>query len=404
MKVLYLHPVGSLGGATKSLIELFKQLHLRGVVGVVVTPIGKSSDAFQDIGMTAIVGQRLSQFDNTRHGYYRHLRWIILLRELVHFPASLAQLWRVRKEQFDLIHLNEITLLPVGIIAKCLFKRPLIVHVRSLQRGLETGWRTRLVNKLLARFADAVIAIDHTVASTLPAALPLHVVHNGVNMPARNGCTSSQKGPSEKPVRVGFLGMLIPLKGIRELVQAMLILRQRGVQIECWIAGENAHTFTGISAWALRKLGFAWDIRTELEQFIAQHDLSEQVRLLGFVSDVHTIYPQLDIVCFPSFLDAAGRPVFEAALYGIPSVLAISNPMPDAVLHEVTGLAITTSEPVVIADALQRLAENKIYREQLGKQALDWANTEFSIQKSAGLIYDIYFKLTSSRTTASRPN
>jgi glycosyltransferase involved in cell wall biosynthesis len=398
IKILYLHPVGLLGGSTKSLFELFKQLHPRGVGGLVITPAGQSSDAFRDLGMNVITGKRLSQFDNTRHGYYRGLRWLILLRELFLLPSSIRQLWRARKEQFDIIHLNEITLLPIGILAKYLFKKPLIVHVRSLQRGLGIGWRTWLINRLLARYSDAVIAIDLTVASTLPTSLPIHVIHNGIDMSTPVRFSSAHTRPPERPVRVGFLGMLIPLKGIRELLKAILILKQRGLQIECLVAGENAHKFTGISAWTLRKLGFAWDMRAELEEFIAQNELEQQVRLLGFVHDVHAIYPQLDILCFPSFLDAAGRPVFEAALYGIPSVLAISNPLPDALLHEVTGLAISTSDPVVIANALQRLAENRTYREQLGEQAREWACKEFSIQKSADLTYSIYLRLISTAT------
>jgi glycosyltransferase involved in cell wall biosynthesis len=397
VKVLYLHPVGALGGASKSLIELFKQLKEKGVVGLVLTPFGKSSDAFREIGMEVREVKGLSQFDNTRYGHYRGLRWIILLRELLLFPFSCVGLWKLRKERFDLIHANEITLLPLGIFAKYLFNKPLVVHVRSLQCRPEAGWRARLINKLLANYADAVVAIDHTVASTLSAELPLRIVHNGINMVVRSVEEASQSSSTQsKAVCVGFLGVLIPLKGIFELIEAMRILKQRNVQIKCLVAGENARQIKGLRAWAFRKLGFAWDVRADLEKLISKYGLGGHVQLLGFVKDVHELYPRLDILCFPSYLDAAGRSVFEAALHGVPSVVAVSNPMPDAVLHGVTGLSIERPDPVLIADALQNLTENQEYREQLGRQARKWAKNEFSIQRSAQSVFEIYLKLISN--------
>lgn len=393
MKVLYLHPAGAFGGASKSLIELFSLLRGAGVMGTVLTPAGTAASAFAAAGLSITTVKGLSQFDNTRYGYYRKLRWLILLRELFLLPFSLSALWRLRRETFDLIHVNEITLLPLGVFAKWLLRLPLVVHVRSLQRKPEAGLRSRLLNALLRQYADAVVPIDHTVAATLAPDLPLSVIHNGLkvaDLPA--------KAPVEESVavKVGFLGVLIPLKGIFELLQAISILKERGVRIWCLVAGENARQLSGFKAWLLGKLGFARDVRVELENYIQQEALAEHVQLLGFVGDVRELYPQLDILCFPSHLDAAGRPVFEAAFYSIPSVVAVQNPMPDAILHEVTGLAVPKPDPMLIADALQRLAQDVPLRRQLGQQAKVWAEQTFSIEANADRMLDLYRRVLSS--------
>ena len=175
----------------------------------------------------------------------------------------------------------------------------------------------------------------------------------------------------------------------------MRILKTRKVNIECLIAGENARKLTGLKAWALRKLGFAEDVRANVEQMISDHELQEPVRMLGFVADVSWLYPQLDILCFPSHLDAAGRPVFEAAFYSIPSVVAVTDPVPDALLHEVTGLAIPRPAPELLADALQRLAEDHVFRQTLGRQARQWAEENFAIEANAQLMHDLYLRLLS---------
>lgn len=398
MRVLYLHPAGAYGGASKSLIELFGVMRRSSIEGTVLTPAGSAARAFADAGMQVVPVRGLSQFDNTRYGHYRRLRWIILLRELTFLPGSLLAIWRLRKEQFDVLHVNEVTLLPLAIVAKKLLKLPMVVHVRSLQCSPSSGLRTRIVNRWLARHANAVIPIDHTVASTLEDSLPVDIVHNGLRVDAIHFPDEGSPQKIGQAVRVGFMGVLIALKGIYELVEAMRILKDRGVAIECIVAGENARDVRGIRAWVLRKLGFARNVRGDLEQMIRDYGLQKHVRLLGFVKDVRTIYPTLDILCFPSHLDAAGRPVFEAAFYSIPSVVAVKDPFPDAVLHEQTGLAISKPDPELIANALQRLAQDETLRLTLGRQARNWAVNNFSIENSADAMLSVYQRLVHGRT------
>lgn len=398
MRVLYLHPAAAFGGASKSLIELFGQIRGAGVNGTVLTPKGSAAREFAAAGMSVRLVRGLSQFDNTRYGHYRRLRWLILLREFLFLPISLFVVWNLRRERFDLLHVNEITLLPLGIVAKKLLRLPMVVHVRSLQRPVGSGWRTSLVNHWLRHYADAVVAIDHTVAATLEGDMPLIVIHNGLRVSVAADTRLPGRSPNS-PVCVGFLGVLIPLKGVYELVEAMRILKDRNVSIECVMAGENARELFGLRAWALKTLGFARNVRAELELLIEKYGLQRHVRLLGFVGDVHALYPKLDILCFPSHLNAAGRPVFEAAFYAVPSVVAVDKPLPDAVLHGITGLAVPKPDPVLIADALQRLAEDEEYRQTLGRQAREWAVNNFSIENSASAMLGAYRRLAG--TTAS---
>jgi len=398
LKVLYLHPAAAFGGASKSLIELYAILRDAGVHGTVLTPAGPVCQSFAEAGLQVEVVKGMSQFDNTRYGYYRKVRWLILLRELFLLPFSLLGLWRLRRGSFDLIHVNEITLLPLGVIAKWMLRVPLVVHVRSLQRKPGVGLRTRWVNALLRRYANEVVAIDHTVAGTLDPNVPHVIIHNGLKVAGQ--VPAPQPRDIEDVVKVGFLGVLIPLKGIFELVEAMRILKGRGVRIECLVAGENARELSSFKAWLLRKFGFARDMRAELEVLIRRENLEEQVKLLGFVSDVRTLYPQLDILCFPSHLDAPGRPVFEAAFYSVPSVVVVTNPVPDALVHEVTGLAVPTPDPTLIANALQRMAESPLWRRQLGSQARSWAEHTFSIEANGARVLDLYRQILS--TQASR--
>ena len=394
MRVLYLHPAPTYGGASKSLIELYQQLRDAGVKATVLTPAGSASLAFAQAQMETVPVMGLSQFDNTRFGHYRRLRWLIVLRELFLLPPSIRALWAMRRRQFDLIHVNDVTLLPMGLLAKHWLKRPLVVHVRSLQRGPGVGWRSRWITALLRRHTDAVIAIDQTVANTLAAELHVTVVHNGLNLDSAGPVPATAEPLGKLVPTIAMLGVLVRMKGVYEFVEAARILvNERAINARFVLAGENARQVTGLKASALRLMGFSEDVRAELERRIEAYDLQDHVHLLGLVKDVRQLLPSVAVVCFPSHLDAAGRPVFEAAWFGIPTVVAVTNPEPDAIVHGVTGLAIPRPDPVLLADALERLIVDEPYRLALGRQGKLWAGEHFSIAKNAAIVVDLYRRL-----------
>ena len=229
--------------------------------------------------------------------------------------------------------------------------------------------------------------------------LPLTVVHNGLNLEPdyipQTRATAVHARPS-----VAMLGVLIRLKGVYEFLEAARILvKERSRDAEFQIAGENAREVTGLKSAVLKMMGFSEDVRSELERRIEAYGLQNHVRLLGLVKDVRQLLPDIDILCFPSHLDAAGRPVFEAACFGIPSVVALSNPVADAIVDGVTGLVIPRPDPVLLADALEKLIVDAPYRQTLGRQAKLWAQEHFSIETNARIVSDLYQRLIDAKAS-----
>lgn len=388
LRVLYLHPAAAFGGASKSLVELFGGFPGQAVRATVVCPSGQAAGQFRQAGMEVIECAGLAQWDNTRFGYYRGRRWLVLLRELMLWPLTLAALLRVSSHgRFDLIHANEITLLPAALLARRIIKAPLVVHVRSLQRmpgsSLATGW----INRLLAG-VQAVVAIDRTVARTLPANIGAVVIHNGIKIPS--GREEMAAGAAGRPLRVAMVGGLLRMKGAYEFVAAARICRDRGLPVEFLLAGENPRNLGGSAKWCLGWMGLSHDVRGDLEQFIKLHKLEGAVKLLGFVGDVHSFYREIDLLCFPSHLDAAGRPVFEAASHGVPALVAAANPEPDTIVNGETGLCIAPQDPLAIADAIEHLANNRGELSRLGENARRLAVENFDRERNAARMLELY--------------
>jgi len=400
MRIFYLHAVSSFGGSAKSLVELFAQLKLHGVKGDVLCPSGYSQQALSNIGMTIHNVFGLAQFDNTLFGYYRKLRWIVLLREIAFTIPTLIALFKIKFkiEKFDLIHVNEITLLPVGILAKKLFKCPLVVHIRSVQRGNSNDFRTKLLFNLLKMHADAVVVIDETVKASIPDFVNATIVHNGINLPDHYE-TLNQKTMSVIP-RVGIVGSLLRLKGIYEFLNAaMILLKERNIAIQFVVVGENARSSNGIIAWVYKKLGFSDDTMKDMLKFINVHNIKENFIITGFIKDVRDIYSNLDILCFPSYLNAAGRPVFEAALFGVPSIVAIDDPKSDTIIDQETGICIKKSCSHNLADAIEYMVKNPQERLRLGYNAQKLAFKHFNIQENAKIMVEIYKILIFDKTS-----
>lgn len=391
MRVLYLHPAGTFGGASKSLIELYLAAKKKGdIEACVISPKGSAVSAFCEAGMDVVQTLGLTQFDHTRFGYYRSFRWLILLRELCFLPITLFTLIHAKRlhHRFDLIHVNEITLLPTAVLAKWVFRLPMVFHIRSLQYDNFDSFRSKWVFGCIKKYANALICIDETVRASIPQDLPSVVIHNGIDV---GQITVSQDKAESSKVVVGMAGVFHRSKGIYEfLAAAKILLKERNRDVQFILAGENARQATGLKKWIYKKLGFAEDVLTEAKRYVKENGMEQQVTFAGFIKDVRDFYPRLDVLCFPSHLNACGRPVFEAAFFGIPSIVAINDPIEDALIHEVTGLAIEKPDPRLLADAIDRLVLDNSFRLTLGRQAKDWASRLFLIENSADLLLETY--------------
>jgi glycosyltransferase involved in cell wall biosynthesis len=386
VRVLYIHPFAAFGGATKSLAELVSALPAKEVVGTAIAPLGIACESLASSGLKVIAVRGIAQWDDTRFGHYRGVRWLILLRELVYWPATIASLRKAASlGPYDIIHCNEITALLVGVLAKRMLNSPLVVHVRSLQRVAVSGAMPRVLRRLLRTRADAIVAIDEAVRRTLPPDLPVEIIHNGLAIP-----TELPPRISADRFRVAIVGVLHRSKGVYELVEAARILRDRGLKVRILIVGQNIHSMHGLRGWLLRKLDFARDARAELEAYVAQHSLHDYVEFTGFVRDMPSIYQRIDAVCFPSHLDAPGRPVFEAALFGCPAIVAMRNPTTDVVVHGRTGLCIDEPTPMAIAAAIETLVRDPATAHEMGLEARRAAIQRFDSRICASKMLNLY--------------
>lgn len=387
--ILYLHHYASFGGASRSLLELIRAFPQGGVSAHVLAPGGQVLELFRRESIPVLTAKQVALFDNTRYGHYRGLRWLILLRELVALPWTVLALRRARAQwpHIELIHANEITLLPMAIVARWLFKVPVVVHVRAVQ-SVRPTLRTRGVARLLRRIAARIIAIDLLVRESLPADLPVDIVHNSLAVPADSRRSDSEG--SVRPFTIAMIGTLQMAKGCLEFVRAAAICRDRGLNVRFVLVGASAKPAKGLAHLVARAIGVSQEVESALRSFIAANRLEGIVELQGFRMDIDEVYRTIDVVCFPSHYDAPGRPIFEAALFGVPSIAAISDPRPDTFVPGETGLTVPAQDPGALADAIESLARDPARCRSLGEQARRLALANCDPQRNVQHVLSIY--------------
>lgn len=387
IRVLYVHHAAPFGGASRSLLEMIQSFPRDSVQPLVLTRRGQFLKILEDAGVAVLGCGGIAQFDHTRYSHYRGWRWLVLLRELFFLPSTLSGLLAARRlwGRVDLVHVNEVTLLPAIWLARRLFGCPVIVHVRSVQQPLR-GWRRRLIGSVLRSSVQRLIAIDETVKASLDPSLNPVVIHNSLRI------VQGEEAPARADGRftVGMVGGLSRAKGCLEFVEAAALCRTGGTNMRFVFVGQSMRSRSPVRDFILRLLGVSQEIEDELKARIEALSLTDVIEFWPFTTELAKIYRQFDLVCFPSHFDAPGRPVFEAAFFGVPSIAAVTCPMNDTLVDGVTAVVVPSHSPQRLAEAILSLHANPDKRAELGRNAQALARRHYDADTNAREVLGLY--------------
>ena len=398
MRVLFIDGVGPFGGASRSLYEVIRAMPEGSVEAYFVVARGTILPYYRELARDVIATVGLTRFDNTRYSHYRGIRWLVLLRELFHLPFTIVAILQAKRrwKRVDVLHANEITEIVPLLIARRVFKAPIVVHVRSLARTADRSLRWKWLNARL-KAADAVIAIDQNVRDTLPADVKVDVIHNSFTAERTRDPDATMQGLLEKlrptSLKVGFIGNLHLSKGVFDLLEAARIVRAAGRDVEFVVVGGATRGDRGLKGWLLEKIGLAQDVQAKVLDRIKAYRMTETFHLLGATGDILSVYDRIDILCFPSHFDAPGRPMLEAAVAGVPCIAAVSDPRSDTLVHGETGLAVPVQDPAKLADAIQYFADNPGEVARMGENARKLAERNFDARMNAKKLLAVYARV-----------
>lgn len=393
MKVLYLHACPNKGGSQTSLRNLISSFPQGTIEPLICCPAGSAYASFESADIPLKVVEGIPTFTNGRTIEMSGLNLWRLARA---FSRGYQEAFLDALDSFapNIVHLNDCNLLGPLKLAKSQGKR-VIIHAR-FTLSESPGWAWRHQTKTLRRFADKIIAIDGSVLRTLGVQPNATVVYNPL-APKAELEIGEMRGPRTEPfsalnpMNVGFVSLFYPYKGVFELLEAARSLKERK-DIVFNIAGGNGRPssfYHSSFGKACDLLGVAPNVEKRMKSLISEWKL-DNIKLSNFVNDVPSFMKSLDVLVFPSRLDAVPRSVYEAGLFGVPSVVAMEHRVEDIVRDGYNGLIIPERSAKKLVTALLRLKEDRKLLTILGANAQKQFTEQFAGERSAQETLRVY--------------
>jgi glycosyltransferase involved in cell wall biosynthesis len=279
----------------------------------------------------------------------------------------------VRELQPDLLHALHLT--SYGFLAGLSGVQPSIVSVWGtdvLEAPTLSPMHRWITRHALSR-AGAITATGLRLAEAtlpyVPQGKPVSVIPYGVELER----FSPQPRDEHERIVVGATSRLSPEKGLPHLLRAIVLLRERGVDVDLVLAGEGPS-------------------RRQIEGLIGDLYLSERVQLLGDVphDDVPALLQRLDVFALPSMWEGFGVSAVEASAMELPVVASDVHGIPDVVVDGRTGLLLPPANATAIADAIERLARDAPLRRRMGAAGRAFVEANYRWRDNAALMERLY--------------
>jgi len=168
----------------------------------------------------------------------------------------------------------------------------------------------------------------------------------------------------------GCVGVFVPEKGQRHLIEALAIVRQSHPEARLLLAGDG-------------------ECRTELVSLTKQLGQSEAVLFPGFVKDVAGVYDALDGFAFPSEFEGLGTALQAAMATGIPSISTDRGGLAEVVDHERTVLVAGPNGKEFAAAMLRLMSEDGL-RKKLSESGRREVQERFSATRMVESTIRVY--------------
>lgn len=411
MRVLFLNPGGSLGGAERCLLDLVASLRADAAAGPLAIglvaggegPLAAAAEALGARVFTLPLSKRLAAVGDSalvreggvtpRGGAPAVAAFVRRLAGgSLEAPLYAARLRRVVREFAPtIVHSNGIKMHVLAAVIGV--GAPLVWHVRDFigARPLVSG-----VMGALAPRAAVAVAISNAVAEdarlVLPK-LPVAVVHDAIDTHAfspagptadLDALAASEPAPPGT-LRVGLVATYARWKGHEVFLRAAQALEARRAREK--VPAARYYVIGGpIYDTAASQFG-----EDELRTMAAGLEVSGAVRFVPFQRDVEKVFRALDVVVHASSRpEPFGRTIAEAMATGKPVVASRESGAAELFADGVDAIASPARDPGALADAIGGLLAAPNRREAIGRAARATAVRRFSRERLAQQVLGVY--------------
>ncbi|MDG0866466.1 glycosyltransferase [Candidatus Lucifugimonas marina] len=262
----------------------------------------------------------------------------------------------------------------------------------------QAGTIGKLATKLTNPLTNAVEVNSKTGGKAITKNLgvptdKIEVILPGLDLDAFTGTTNRTRirheiGVSENQHLVLFVGRLRPVKGPEYGIKAFTKALSENSNLHLALAGEGEQ-------------------RAYLQTLTADLGIQSNITFLGARKDLPDVLSAADSILMPSLTEGFPRVANEAMAASKPVIATRVGGVPEAIIHDETGLLVESKNIEAMADAILRLSSDTDLQERLGRTARQHAEEHYSAASYVARLDNMYsrwanLKAPSQPTTATR--
>ena len=252
------------------------------------------------------------------------------------------------------------------------------------------GALERFVFRLRAalRWPDAVVVLSQREQETWRRLAPeqnVALLPNGIDCAPYLRYKRSVPAPGE-PLRLVYIGRLVPAKGLTETIEALALARSNGVAVHLTIAGGGPE-------------------EARLRALVREFDLEREVSFAGATlgEDKALLLSQADALCLPSYSEGLPYSLLEAMAAGVVPIVTPVGAIPDVVQDGVHGALVPVQDSDAIAEAIRALSLDRALLARMSAACRKRIAATYSIERVASGFATLYSSLSRPREMTWAP-
>jgi len=300
-------------------------------------------------------------------------------------PGIVRDLYRLMKQKnIHIVRTHRYRANLYGRLAALLSGVP--VKIISLHDNYRKDLRLerRIVNKILLKATDKIVAVSESIRKDIIKydgidSSKILVIPNGIDTERFNpegNFADIRKGFSikESDIVLGFVGRVVPAKGLEYLIDALPFLKKEFKNIKLLITGEGS-------------------TMERLKKKAKENNVHDSIIFTGKRRDIPDILSCTDIFVMPSVAEGLPNALLEAMAMGKPIVATEVGGIPEVIKNRHSGFLVPPRNPEALATAIKDLISNEQLAAKMGQAARHIVLDNFSIWSIAQKWQTLYLSI-----------
>lgn len=355
------------GGSSTSLLDIVRSLDRRRYAPLVVCPEpGDLPARLAEVDVPVVIHplSRLNREEAWR--FVKEVWWYVRF---------------LRRQGVALVHGNTSASRRSLLQAAHIARVPYVQHVRNgMGRPLES---------VGCRYASRIIVNSHDAATALrrepTMASKTVTIHNAVDLRPYDESDDRRAELSGDGPVIGFVGQIVPRKGVQTLIEAFAAVRERYPGARLAIVGCAPPDDTSYEA--------------ACRQLVEDKRLEPAVHFVGYRRDIPAWMRSFDVFALPTRAEPFGKVVVEAMAAGCPVVASRVGGIPEIITDPGLGTLIDPDNPQALAGAILEYLDDPERARSAAAAGRAHAREHFGLERMMARLQGMYDDVLRERGT-----